>query len=72
MGSPWRSSFSSPPPPQGCGTQPLRGGKGGKELDGTGREAGQRAMVGRGEGALNVLRNRARSQEEGLSVSALR
>lgn len=33
MGHLWRSSFSSSSPPQGYETQPLRGGKGGKELD---------------------------------------
>lgn len=37
MGHLGRSSFSSSPP-QGCGTQPLRGGKGGKELGGKGRD----------------------------------
>lgn len=41
MGHLWRSSFSSSPP-QGCGTQPLWGGQGGKEVEGTGREAGHK------------------------------
>lgn len=47
MGHLWRSSFSSSPP-QGCGIQPLRGGKGGKELEGMGQEAGQRTAKGAG------------------------
>lgn len=63
MGHLWRSSFSSSPP-AGCGAQPLRGGKGGKELDGQGGGG----VTGKEVAAVCAV-NRARSQE---GLSALR
>lgn len=54
MGHRWRSSLSSSPP-RGCGTWPLRGGRGGKKMNGRGgrggdegKEMGREGMKGQG------------------------
>lgn len=66
MGHLWRSSFSSSSPPQGYETQPLRGGKGGKELDrmGWGR-IGMGWMNRMGQGGMGEMVCRERRREGG-------
>lgn len=60
MGHLWRSSFSSPP--QGCGTQPLRAGKGGKKMKGIGGPG--RGVRGGGGMKGRQTRGGAAKQEE--------